>query len=460
MDVIKEPRKNIDLLWKHPKPMNTVYRPMKYLLKEQTEDGCLLYNVITSEMVFLDNEEIQLFEGLPAHYNEKMDELISKHFVVTESFDEYRFVNELKALLKKLEPSRRIYGFTILPTTECNARCYYCFESKYNMCTMSESTASDVVKYIEKMCKSEPVELEWFGGEPLVASKRISQICSGLSRKSINYRSTMVSNAYLFDKNLIQTAKKEWNLISVQITLDGTEDVYNETKAYVYHKGSPYQRVLKNIEDLLASGIAVNIRLNVTDKNADNLNSLIDELVERIGVNKGLTCYSHAVYEGVGFVPLSYNDRIRQLIETKTIALDERLRKIGLLGSYSRLPALRTLHCMSDNDSCRLIYPDGTIGKCENRPPLENIGDIHNDITNEIMHQRYKNTTVFDDCHECCLYPDCVNLEICPETGQCSYRKVEWKKKIYATLMKKKYKEYLNELPQSYNKDTKVECVS
>ena len=439
MKTIKEPKKNIAILWRRPQSKEVRYRSMKFLLQAQVDDGLLLYNVVTSEMVLLDDAERKAFESLPAEYNPEMDEMIARHYLVTEDFDECKSVRELRALIKKLEPSKRVDGFTILPTTECNARCYYCFESDFKRCTMTEKIASDAVNYMISMCKSEPLQICWFGGEPLVGRKRIAQICEELRQNKIRFTSTMVSNAYLFDEELIGIANSDWNLTNVQITLDGTEEIYNETKAYVNPRDNPYKRVLRNIETLLDKGITVTIRFNVTDKNAADLSILIDELSERFSGKKGIGCYSHAVYDGVGFEPIVYDDRHREMIDRKVIDLDSQLREKGLLGSLSRLPYLRIINCMSDNDSCRLIFPDGTIGKCENKSSLESIGDIYHDITDEDMNNRFQATQSFSICENCFLFPYCLNLKICPETGKCSRVKMEWKKNRYTGIMKEQY---------------------
>ena len=304
---------------------------------------------------------------------------------------------------------------------------------------MTEETVSGVVEYIAKMCKGDPVEISWFGGEPLVGRKIIQQICKGLRQKEIPFKSSMVSNAYLFDEDLIKKAKEEWLLLNVQITLDGTEAVYNATKAYVNPKDNPYQRVLKNIGDLLAAGISVTIRLNVSSRNMDDLKILIDELAERFVGKKGLGCYSHAVYEDVGFDPLKYDDSMRETVDRQVVAIDEKLREKGLLGSLSKLPYLRYMSCMADNDSCRIIYPDGVIGKCENRPSLDGIGDIYRDITDYEKDAWYKAVDDIPDCYDCCLYPYCMNLSFCPETGHCSKNKKEWKTGRYTGLLQKTY---------------------
>ena len=445
MKTIKAPSKNISLLWRKPQTQHTVYRPMKFLLTAETKDGVLLYNVVTSEMVLLDKEEREVFDSLPAVYSSKMQTLLEGHYIVPEDFDENKSVRELRAIIKKLNPSIRVSGFTILPTTECNARCYYCFESDHKHCTMSESMANNVVEYIIKECRGEPIEIEWFGGEPLVGRNRISQICRGLRENSIKFISSMVSNAYLFDKDIISIAKNEWNLRSVQITLDGTEDVYNKTKAYINPNSNPYMRVLSNIGNLLDSGISVNVRLNVTDKNFDNLRLLIDELSELFGGRSGFSCYSHAVYDEVGFEPLTYDDKLREFIHIQTTELDAELQEKHLLGSLGRLPFLRTMNCMSDNDSCRVIYPDGNIGKCENKSSLDGIGDVFNDITDKEKDAFYKAVNQYNVCDNCCLYPYCINLSICPETGRCSETKVKWKTRRYADLMLKQYMKHMRD---------------
>lgn len=461
MKIIKEPKKNIALLWRSSKLAAGIYRPMYFLIQKRVDDGLLLYNVVTSEMVLLDDYESKLFERLPCAYETKMDELIDHHFIVQEEFDEHKSVRQLRALIKKLEPSKRIDGFTILPTTECNARCYYCFESDYERCTMTEKLASDTVNYIAAKCDSKPIKICWFGGEPLVGRKRISQICSELEQREIKFTSTMVTNSYLFDEELIRLAKNEWKLTNVQVTLDGTEDIYNNTKAYINPQDSPYRRVLHNIEVLLENDISVTIRLNVTSKNTSDLSMLIDELYLKFGGKKGLACYSHAVYEGVGFDPLSYDDGLRDLVDSEVVLLDQKLRDKGLMGSLSQLPNLRVINCMSDNDSCRLIYPDGTIGRCEDRPSTEGVGDIYNDITDREAFSMYASTEAFAACEKCCLYPYCVNLTVCPETGKCSKPKLEWKKSRYADLVKEQYMYMIQNHSLVDEKDTvQIECES
>ena len=461
MQTIIEPRKNVTLLWRPPRPAQTKYRLMKYLLESETEDGLLLYNVVTSEMVLLNQGETELVKRLPLDYTPEMDQLIAEHFIVKEDYDESKLVLELRAVLLKLDVPERVSGFTILPTTECNARCYYCFESDHPRCTMTDQIAADTVAYIAKLCKGEPIDITWFGGEPLVGLKQINKICAGLREREIKYKSSIVTNAYLFDESVIRTAKEDWHLRNAQITLDGTETVYNKVKAYVHPNENPYQRVMRNIGLLLDQKIAVSVRLNVTTKNAADLSDLVDELSDRFGEEKGFSAYSHAVYEGVGFEPVSYDGDMREWIDVQTSALDAKLREKKLLGSLAMLPSLNTVHCMSDGDSSRMIFPDGNIGKCENKSSLEGIGDIYQDIVDQAMAARYKATEQIPGCGECPLFPDCINLAVCPETGKCTKVKTDWKLDRYSALMKDKYQKYLQDPSAGQTENSeKSECES
>lgn len=91
-----------------------------------------------------------------------------------------------------------------------------------------------------------------------------------------------------------------WKLKRVQITLDGTEQVYLRAKAYVNSQGSEFQIVLDNIEALLNSKIAVNIRLNQDAYNTEDLLELLAILHNRLGTNPYLTIYNHLLFNFEG----------------------------------------------------------------------------------------------------------------------------------------------------------------
>ncbi len=171
-----------------------------------------------------------------------------------------------------LRPAAKIItDYTIFTTTDCNARCFYCFEKNAARIPMSPGSAEKTAGFIAGHCGGNEVSISWFGGEPLYNMEAIDIICRGLRERGIPFNSKIVSNGYLFDREIIGRAKVDWELRSVQITLDGTEDVYNKAKAYIYKGVNAFRRVIGNIHLLLDAGIAVDIRLNIDTYNADNL---------------------------------------------------------------------------------------------------------------------------------------------------------------------------------------------
>ena len=117
----------------------------------------------------------------------------------------------------------------------------------------------------------------------------------------------MISNGFLFDEKLIKRAAELWRLRQIQITLDGTECVYNAVKRYVdAGEKSPYQVVLANIRGLLDAGVRVIVRLNVSRANAKNLLALVDDLEARFAGARLLSvyCAMTSEFDGIDIVPM------------------------------------------------------------------------------------------------------------------------------------------------------------
>ena len=236
------------------------YRLMTYVLQQPVADGLLLYNTLTCSLVLLTPDEAV---DLTAQ-----GELIDHWFLVPQAHDDRKLCQQVRQMVALLTPVPKVVtSYTILPTTGCNARCFYCYEQGTKPVTMTAETASRVVRYIVAHRGDEEVTLRWFGGEPLVNNKVIDQICTELSQQGVPFHSEMTTNGYLFDADMVQRAKNLWQLQKVQITLDGTAQTYNRVKAYVYHGVNAFERVLENIGLLTAAGIHAHIRLNVDKHN-------------------------------------------------------------------------------------------------------------------------------------------------------------------------------------------------
>lgn len=424
----------------------TSYRLMHFVVQLPVEKGLLLYNVMTRAVVLLSPEEARKMADDPV----SVPELVSKWFAVPLNHDDRKLAREVRAVGRMLE--KRPEGttsYTILTTTDCNARCFYCYEKGRSRIPMTEETARKVVDFIIKNSPDEKVKLRWFGGEPLYNKTVISLICGKLRDAGKEYHSSMVSNGYLFDDETIVEATDLWSLKRVQITLDGTEEVYNRTKAFTCHETSPYLRVLGNIHRLLDAGVKVDIRLNIDRYNADDLLDLADILTNEFGGGKNIGVYSHTLFEaGLERKAPPHTDSRRHELFDVRMQLLEKLRK-GNIALEGNLPDHLKLHrCMADWDTGIVILPDGHLGKCEHYSEDHWFGRLDSPERNERLLVEFKQLREeIEACADCPFYPDCYRLVLCEETFHCYPEEREEKKMMTLRNLSNFYLKKKDEVP-------------
>lgn len=414
MKTIVEGKANVcKLLGKQRVKTGTKYRLIKYVLRAECKDGTLLHNVITGQLVLLSSEQTQALETLPAEARGILNELIKEYFLVPIEYEDKEIVYQLRKIMKRLFQSNGISSYTILTTTNCNARCFYCYQSNITHVNMSSETADKVINYMLSHRSNEPLHLKWFGGEPLVGIARIDQICRALRKNKVEYTSSMISNGFLFDEETIRKAVHLWKLKRIQITLDGTMEVYNRTKAYVSNDSNPYCRVINNIKLLLENGIYVVIRLNLDSHNQNDLGNLVEDLQVNFGTYKNIGLYTHVLFENEGFSPLKRDKAITRSLYDSQDQLRKRIDREGLSVRRERLPSLKTHSCMADSDNAVCIFPDGRLYKCEHTEEGDEFGSIDSAETLPLNIMKFKETYETRNCRECPLFPKCVLLKNC-----------------------------------------------
>lgn len=446
MRTIVEPKEHIDKLWgKQRIREDTTYRMMRYVLRVDYDGKVLLHNVVTGRLVLLEQGEAEVVDKLPQKYEPVMEWLVAEHYLVPESYDEHEQVVKLRTILwrlEKLQAKPGIVSYTILPTTACNARCYYCFEQGCKMTTMSEKTADDLVKFMASNCSDErKVFITWFGGEPTVASHRIDQICEGLLREGVDYSSSMITNGYLFDEEMVHKAKDLWRVQFLQICVDGTEESSNRIKAFVGVGDNPYQRVMRNIGLLLDNHITVGLRMNYDLMNYREFYDLCDEVYRRFGSSKYLIVAAHEIVGEYADSNGCVNHGSDEWFTDIQIRLREKARGLGLSRGEKPLPYMNIRICGACSDSCVVITPEGGIAKCPEQFGDEQIvGHITQGIINHELVDSWKKVADYRMCIGCALYPSCTRLVNCSNKTYCHL----WKSFLqqYSKIMVNGYNNY------------------
>ncbi len=445
LEIIQHPDSTFQELMDFKRDMrNENYHPSSFVISKEVPEGLLLFHTLTCEMILARKGQEDISK----------DEYLREHlFAVPQSLDEKKLVNQYRTLRKMVDtgdgediPS----SYTIMTTTDCNARCFYCYEKGRSRIPMSEKTAMKVASLIQRNYSKLPkkeVSLHWFGGEPLYNDKVIDLICSQLENSGVPFKSSMVSNGYLFDEDTVQKAVKLWKLQKVQITLDGTEAIYNRSKAFIYDDpASPYRRVVRNIGLLLDAGIKASVRLNIGLHNADDLFALVRQLSDMYGKRKGFCCYAHVLFEeSAGSGNVRQTDASRRLVYEKLEQLESLMTDLGIKGKEASLPKEVKLNwCMADNGKSILIAPTGDIGLCEHYSEDHFISHIDSaDVVDEEMVAKFRERREeIELCSKCPIYPQCIRLKICEESATCTPEKVENQVNQIKFAMGRTYEKY------------------
>ena len=433
------------------------YRLNKYCFIHDYDNVKLILNEMTRAMVVMSNEEFEKIYDLTNVYKDKnldyIEFLIENYFLVLEDYDEASVIDGIREKYRIEIDDKYLleaYDFIIYPTTTCNARCFYCYEKDMgNKKPMTLETAEKVVKYIMKKApnKEREIILRWFGGEPLFNMKVMRHIMKRLKDEGFSYRSTIVSNGYLFSDKIVEEAVNEWNLQHAQITLDGTEEVYNKAKNYIYKNQSevsPFKKVIDNIDKLTSNNIGVDIRLNTDMYNADDLKELVLYLNERFPEHRNLGVYCYPIFEDDDN---PRTDEEKTKLFEKLWELEDVLKECNFMIYDKQIPnQIRASHCMVDNGNTINIHPDGKLGLCEhyiNEDFWGYIDDESNEVRDkwELVHE-WREYLTDEFCKNCKLYPTCIRTKKCHDLRKCDVFMQEFR-----------YKHEINTLISVYEQD-------
>lgn len=397
-----------------PKASPTGFRAMTYVVEQSVADGVLMFHTLTRELLLLSPEEYSNRYQLP--------ELYEKWFLVPKALNDMEYADRVRFIRRTVQKKpKHITGYTIFTTTDCNARCFYCFELGRSRIPMSEETAHKAAKYIAAHCGGEKVSIQWFGGEPLFNKSVIDIICQDLQALGVEYRSTMISNGYLFDAENARQAATLWKLKHVQISMDGAGELYNKSKAYIYKNGpSPYEVVMANIGNLLDAQIPVQVRINLDKHNTEEAMQLVEDLHERYDGRKGLFAYSHTLFEHAGAKEIKRTSESRRKLIAQQRVLAERIEAYGFSRRVTLSRQLPVNMCMADSGYSVTILPGGELGLCDHFSEDNFVGHIDREELDEQVIRRFRETQpLLEACSTCFRYPGCIRLKMCQEQDDC-----------------------------------------
>lgn len=390
-------------------------------LDELANGDLLLFNTLTTAFGIVEKRMRQAYETA-----EELDvdtitdpemleniEVMKRHrFFVDRDLDEHKLYQYWERTGRY---SSDTFGLTIAPTLNCNMRCPYCFEDKLNK-VMDDDTQEALLKFVKTKLTTgayKKFSTSWYGGEPLL-KKDIIEYLSGEFIKlcdeyHIEYKSEIITNGILLDKDTALMLKEKCKISFVQITIDGTREIHNKRRLLA-NEGDSFEIITNNI-DSARNTIFIMVRCNIDKTNLGEAEKLIDYFLKERKWGDTVGLY---------FAPI---EKISSHCETNSshcysrqefgLIEAELLRKIYDRGSFQLIqylyPTSQVVSCAAISTNFYVVDPVGNLYKCWNvmSDSSKNVGNI---FTGEKMNRENLSWLCMDtpsQCMECKLLPLC-----------------------------------------------------
>lgn len=421
---------------------------------EKHNNKVAIYNTASESIILLENKEYEDLEKWIVNPRIEISQyflsnLFTLGIIVYLEEDEMFKVDYI--INSSIYNSSNIKSFVIYPTTECNARCFYCFahEDICNGLKMSYETAADLIEFICKQVgPNDEVVFRWFGGEPLVATDVIDYIISNFRERMPNncYHSIITTNASLLTPELLIHAIKEWNLKKLLLPIDGYRNTHDKRKNYRGNDCISYYSALRLIiEQALSLGVYCVIRFNIDRVNINELDEVLMDFKE---FNTRSNFFFQATTLHVPEFMIGKNtDRFFTYNDFEGfygLVFDKMLEYSYYKSIPEIFPKRQLSVCEAKLSNHFLISSDGNIYACEqeNHTASSSLGNCKTGVITNIQLEKWINTKLADSCKECRFVPVCL--------GGCEYyrqRNDEFvtpctRAKFYIGILLKKLCEY------------------
>ena len=385
------------------------------------EDGFTYwYNTFTDKAFKLNSElsekvrelldDLQSFKELvPSLYQKFID----AGYINEDNVDEHEIIkNQFNALIDS-----DTAFIVILPTINCNYKCWYCVQSHVPT-IMSTEVMEKVKKHIlylldEKKIKH--LQIDWFGGEPLMYFKQVVVPISEFAKtecekREVGFKNGATTNGYFLKPEIFDDLER-LDFQTFQITLDGNRENHDKVK---FQKGlvSAFDHVLTNINALLhkSEQFDIALRINYTHDN------ITTEIVDQVSV-----LISEDVRSRVRIMPYKvWQERVDKNFNTIISVIQEKFKNNGFKVDRWR-PEYR-MSCYTQHKHFKAINYNGDLVKCtaSNNLHVKEAADgmltsEGNAIWKDGVESKYQIPTFENHrCLQCVFLPACGG--VCPRT--------------------------------------------
>lgn len=192
-------------------------------------------------------------------------------------------------------PAADTYALTVLTTTVCNLGCSYCFQNtapaapgrsdsaRITAVRMDAATVDATARFAAEQLRRtgrSALYVLLFGGEPLANPAACRNLLERLGAVA-GMRAGIVTNGTLMRPRVLQDLE-QLGLRDFQITVDGPRPLHDAVRV-TRRGGATFDRVLRNTASVIEkTDLRCVIRVQVSGRAAEDLDSLVGELADRL----------------------------------------------------------------------------------------------------------------------------------------------------------------------------------
>jgi len=266
-----------------------------------------------------------------------------------------------------------IRTFTLLPTSYCNMGCAYCGQSHVKGRIQDghrEAIRARVVAAIHSG-RWPTVEVQWFGGEPLLAYNVVLDLADSFvaaaREAGVTYESQITTNGSLLS---VEKVKRliEAGVTRFDITLDGPAEIHDVSRPLKNGRGS-FDQIMDVLREVVPryedDGITFILRTNITRENMDSLPRYLVGVADFAAGRTNVSIDLAPIHEwGNDVEQISGETEVVDEAELRAFrTLHELNLKTGILPSELSLET-----CVATDPAAEVIDRDGRMYSCVEYP--------------------------------------------------------------------------------------------
>lgn len=388
-------------------------------------NNLVLFNTLTGALATFDpchQESIQQsleradVLGIPTEF---FGDMIEDGYIVANDLDELDSIR----LARKDRLSRTDeFQLCVTLNKKCNFGCAYCFQSHDGKLLASNEKAKIIRMFDTISLRAKKIELDWFGGEPLLSLrdlKTMNDLFVRISKeRGVQYSYSITTNGYLLIDSTIDYLQQE-KPSRLTITLDGPPNVHDLSRP-LKKGGKTFWVILGNIRKAVAAGLTVAIRVNISSRNVDRIPELFN-ILEAHGLKNVVSVNLQAVvsseanpYEEYCLSGYTLAHSIMSIYRTEAkkgwvvLPSTENMQVLGFcIGEYPNR-IITDLGC--NIHKCTQMAESDSVGK------ILDSGQIELDEVKDALWTS-KDPLSFRECRTCAFLPLCM--------GGCNLRRIQ-----------------------------------